>query len=383
MKASFRLGRVMGIEIGIHVSWLIIFALLTWSLAAAYYPQLYPGWGSLTYWTLGVLSSLLLFASVLAHELGHSWVAIRRGIPVKSITLFIFGGAASITKEAETPSSELFMAVSGPAVSFALALIFWLVYFLTQGTSEVIGAMALYLAQINAILGAFNLVPGFPLDGGRVLRAVIWGMTKNFHQATKIASATGQGFAYFLIFGGIATAFIVGWLGGLWLAFIGWFLATAAKASYRQMVVSEILRGASVREIMSSDFKSIEPNVSLQQALDDYMMPFSQRALPVSQWGRLLGLITLTDIKKTPRQLWSSTPVSEVMTRTDELKTVSRDDDLNTVLQCLQSQDLNQLPVMQAGELVGMVTRSDLIRYLQLRQEIDVRAAAKGADKQD
>ncbi len=383
MKASFRLGRVMGIEIGIHVSWLIIFALLTWSLAAAYYPQLYPGWGSLTYWTLGVLSSLLLFASVLAHELGHSWVAIRRGIPVKSITLFIFGGAANITKEAETPSSELFMAVSGPAVSFALALIFWLVYFLTQGTSEVIGAMALYLAQINAILGAFNLVPGFPLDGGRVLRAVLWGMTKNFRQATRIASVTGQGFAYFLIFGGIATAFIVGWLGGLWLAFIGWFLATAAKASYRQMVVSEILRGASVREIMSSDFKSIEPNVSLQQALDDYMMPFSQRALSVSQWGRLLGLITLTDIKKTPRQLWSSTPVSEVMTRTDELKTVSRDDDLNTVLQYLQSQDLNQLPVMQAGELVGMVTRSDLIRYLQLRQEIDVRATAKGADKQD
>ncbi|GAI57733.1 unnamed protein product, partial [marine sediment metagenome] len=221
------------------------------------------------------------------------------------------------------------------------------------------------------------------LDGGRVLRAVIWGMTKNFHQATKIASATGQGFAYFLIFGGIATAFIVGWLGGLWLAFIGWFLATAAKASYRQTVVSEILRGASVGEIMSRGFKSIEPNVSLQQALDDYMMPFSQRALPVSQWGRLLGLITLTDIKKTPRQLWSSTPVSEVMTRTDELKTVSRDDDLNTVLQYLQSQDLNQLPVMQAGELIGMVTRSDLIRYLQLRQEIDVRARAKGADKQD
>jgi len=275
------------------------------------------------------------------------------------------------------------MAVSGPAVSFALALIFWLVYFLTQGASEIIGAMALYLAQINAILGAFNLVPGFPLDGGRVLRAVIWGMTKNFHQATKIASVTGQGFAYFLIFGGIATAFIVGWLGGLWLAFIGWFLATAAKASYRQTVISEILRGVSVGEIMSSDFKSIEPNVSLQQALDDYMMPFSQRALPVSQWGRLLGLITLTDIKKTPRQLWSSTPVSEVMTRADELETVSRDDDLNTVLQYLQSQELNQLPVMQAGELVGIVTRSDLIRYLQLRQEIDVRATAKGADKQD
>ena len=371
MKASIRLGRIMGIEIGIHLSWLIIFALLTWSLAAAYFPQLYPGWSTQTYWGLGILSSLLLFASVLAHELGHSFVAIRRGIPVKSITLFIFGGAARITKEAETPSSELFMAVTGPLVSFALAGVFWLLYFLIQSANVYAGAVALYLAQINAILGAFNLIPGLPLDGGRILRAVIWGLGKNFRQATKIASVIGQGFAYLLIFGGIATAFLIGWLGGLWLAFIGWFLATAASSSYQQTVVSEIMRQATVKEIMSLDFKSIKPGISLQQALSDYILRYSQRALPVMDGDKLLGIITLADIKKTPQELWSSIPVREVMTRAGELKTVSRDDDLNTVLQHLQSQDLNQLLVLQDGIPVGIVTRSDLLRYLQVRQEMD------------
>ena len=370
MKATFRLGKILGIQIGVHYSWLFIFVLITWSLAATYYPVNYPDFSTSTNWILGALSGLMLFASVLAHELGHSIVAQRRGIPVKSITLFIFGGAASITKEADTPGAEFSMAITGPATSFLLAGIFWLIYIIVSDASQIIGAVAFYLATINAVLGVFNLVPGFPLDGGRVFRSILWAVTKDFRRATRIATGTGQGFAYFLIVGGIGVAFLFGFLGGLWLALIGWFLSNAASASYRQTVITELLRKGRVKDIMTTDFKSVPPYISLQQALHDYLMQYNQRALPVVRGQKLEGLVTMTDIKRKPREQWPSVQVSEVMTVAGELKTVGPEDGLNNVIQLMQSGDLNQLPVISDQKLVGLISRSDLIRYLKFQQEI-------------
>lgn len=371
MKATFHLGKIFGIPIGVHYSWLFIFILITWSLAATYYPVNYPDFSTSTNWILGALSGLMLFASVLAHELGHSIVAQRRGIPVKSITLFIFGGAASITKEADTPGAEFSMAIAGPATSFGLAGIFWLIHFIVGDASQVVGAVALYLALINAILGVFNLVPGFPLDGGRVFRAILWATTKDFRRATRIATATGQGFAYFLIAGGIGVAFLFGFMGGLWLALIGWFLANAASASYRQTVVTELLREGRVKDIMATDFRSVPPHLSLQQALHDYMMRYNQSVLPVVRGQKLEGLLTMADIKKKPREQWPSVLVSEVMTGAGELKAVGPEDGLNTVIQLMESGSLNQLPVISGQRLVGLVSRDDLIRYIKFQQEID------------
>jgi len=370
MKATFRLGKILGIQIGVHYSWLFIFVILTWSLASTYYPLNYPEISATTNWILGTLSSLMLFASVLAHELGHSIVAQRRGIPVKSITLFIFGGAATITKEAETPGAEFSMAITGPAVSFLLAGIFWLIYFVVGDASQIIGAVALYLATINAVLGVFNMVPGFPLDGGRVFRSFLWATTKDFRRATRIATYTGQGFAYFLIIGGIGFA-LLGALQGLWLALIGWFLSNAASATYRQTVVTELLREGRVKDIMATDFKSVPPDISLQQALHDYIMQYSQHALLVVRGQKLEGLLTMTDIKMKSRGQWSSVLVNEVMTKAGELKTVSPEDGLNTVIQLMESGDLNQLPVMSGQKLVGLISRSELIRYIKFQQEID------------
>ncbi|MES0329320.1 MAG: site-2 protease family protein [Dehalococcoidales bacterium] len=370
MKATFRLGKILGIQIGVHYSWLFIFILITWSLAATYYPANYPDFSTSTNWILGALSGLMLFVSVLAHELGHSIVAQRRGIPVKSITLFIFGGAASITKEADTPGAEFSMAITGPATSFLLAGIFWLIYIIVSDASQVIGAVAFYLATINAVLGVFNLVPGFPLDGGRVFRSILWAVTKDFRRATRIATGTGQGFAYFLIVGGIGVAFLFGFLGGLWLALIGWFLSNAASASYRQTVITELLREGRVKDIMTTDFKSVPPDISLQQALHDYLMQYNQRALPVVRGQKLEGLLTMTDIKRKPREQWPSVQVSEVMTGAGELKTVGPEDGLNNVIQLMESGDLNQLPVISDQKLVGLISRSDLIRYLKFQQEI-------------
>jgi len=370
MKATFRLGKILGIQIGVHYSWLFIFVILTWSLASTYYPLNYPEISATTNWILGTLSSLMLFASVLAHELGHSIVAQRRGIPVKSITLFIFGGAATITKEAETPGAEFSMAITGPAVSFLLAGIFWLIYFVVGDASQIIGAVALYLATINAVLGVFNMVPGFPLDGGRVFRSFLWATTKDFRRATRIATYTGQGFAYFLIIGGIGFA-LLGALQGLWLALIGWFLSNAASATYRQTVVTELLREGRVKDIMATDFKSVPPDISLQQALHDYIMQYSQHALLVVRGQKLEGLLTMTDIKMKSRGQWSSVLVNEVMTKAGELKTVSPEDGLNTVIHLMESGDLNQLPVMSGQKLVGLISRSELIRYIKFQQEID------------
>lgn len=370
MHSSIRLGRVFGIEIGFHYTWFIIFGLITWSLSAGYFPTQYPHWSAALGWTVGVLTSLLFFTSVVLHELGHSLVAIRRGIPVKNITLFVFGGAAHIEREVERPQDEVAITIAGPLVSLALALFFWVVAWAAQAV-EPLAALTAWLARINLVLALFNLVPGFPLDGGRLLRAAVWAWRGDFRAATQVASRSGQLLAYLLMALGIFTAFAGNMVSGLWLIFLGWFLASAAEASYQDVLTRGLLSDVRVRQIMDRDPVVIGRAVSLRRLVDDYVLGKSTRAVLVVEDGELSGIITLTDVKNVPVEEWDNTTVSAVMTRMP-LETVAADASVTDLIQRLGGKDLHVLPVLDGGRLVGTVNRSHVIRYLQVRQELGI-----------
>ncbi|MBI5043702.1 MAG: site-2 protease family protein, partial [Nitrospirae bacterium] len=247
-RNSIKLGTILGITIRLDYSWFIIFFLITWSLSAHRLPLLYPDWPQITYWTIGIITSILFFTSVLIHEMAHSLVARKHGIPVNNITLFIFGGAAQITQEPKQAKDEFMMAFAGPAASLVLSAIFWILYLLLRSLSEPIATIFSWLGSINLMLAIFNFIPGFPLDGGRVLRAIVWGATQDFARATQIAAAIGRGIAFLFIFIGIWMIFGGNWVNGLWIAFIGWFLENAATTSYRQVALKDMLQGHTVKE---------------------------------------------------------------------------------------------------------------------------------------
>jgi Zn-dependent protease len=249
LTRSIPLGRILGIPIGLDYSWFLVFALVTWSLAGSYFPEQYPGWSTGLYWTIGLATSLLFFASVLLHEFGHSVIALRNGIPVRSITLFIFGGVAQIGREPGSPGVEFRVAIAGPIVSLALAGLFGALGWFGASLAP-LAALATYLAYINGSLALFNLIPGFPLDGGRVFRAIVWQVTHSFRRATEIAGGAGHLFAWLFIFWGVWQMFGGNFVGGLWIAFIGWFLENAATASVQQMTLERLLTGHTVGEIM-------------------------------------------------------------------------------------------------------------------------------------
>ncbi|MCL5959404.1 MAG: site-2 protease family protein [Chloroflexi bacterium] len=371
MNGSIHLGRVKGIAINVHYTWFIVFALVVFTLAVFYFPTQYPGWGTLTYWWVAGITAFLFFSSVVAHELAHSLVAIDKGIPVESITLFIFGGVSQIKKEADKPSTEFWVSVVGPLSSVALGVIFGLIWLATRTVSELFSAIALYLGAINILLAFFNLIPGFPLDGGRVFRSILWGITHNFQRATRIAVVTGQIVAYGFILLGIGLIFFTGnLLGGIWLSFIGWFLANAATSSYRQAAVQDVLRSVHVQDLMTRDFDTAEPDATLQHVVDEHVLRRNVRTLPVVDDGLLVGLITLNDIKNVPRDLWPTRLVINTMVPRARLALVRPDDDMTYVLRALDEHDINQLPVVDDGHVVGLVMRSSVIRFLQIRREL-------------
>jgi len=373
MKSSLRLGRIAGIEIGIHYSWLLAFILIAWSLAQGFFPQNYPGWDLATYWITGVLAALLLFVSVLVHELAHSLVAIARGLPVRGITLFIFGGVSRIEGEPEKPKVEFTIAVMGPLASLALAGIFWGVHQVVGEQDSPLAAMLFYLALINALLAGFNLIPAFPLDGGRVLRSILWGATGNLTRATNIAATVGRFFGWGLIGFGIFQLVSGNFLGGIWIAFIGWFLSSAADASRREITVRGQLTGVPVKAVMDPSLETISPQTPVEKVVRDIFLQRRRRAAAVYQDDRLVGIVTITDVKGLPQQKWTQTPVGEIMTR-EPLYSVGMDDDLNLALKLLARHDLNQLLVLKEGQLVGFLNRADIIRYLQLSQELGIKS---------
>ncbi len=366
---SIRVTRIRGIDVGVHYSWFIIFALITLSLTTQF-ASLHPQWTLAEHYAVGIATSLLFFTSILLHELAHSFVALAKGIPVRSITLFVFGGVAQIGREPDRPVTEFQIAIAGPIASAALAAAFGLGSLLTEGRQEHLSALAGWLASINLLLAVFNLVPGFPLDGGRVLRAVIWQVTGNLSKATRIAAGTGQAIGYALIFLGVWTAFAVQWFNGLWLAFIGWFLLNAAQASVLQVSVRSALSGLTAGDIMARDCPTIAARTDVASLVETQMLRTGRRCFLVAEGDRLQGLVTLHHVKAVPREQWARTPVEAIMLPLSQLRAVDAGTRLIDVLTLMEQEDVNQVPVTQQDRLVGMISRDHLLRVLAAQMEL-------------
>jgi Zn-dependent protease/predicted transcriptional regulator len=372
MKVSWRIGRIFGIDIYIDASWLVIFGLFTWMMSSYYFPSSYPRWPAWQYWVVGTFTSLLLFASVLVHELAHSLVAIRQGEKVRRITLFILGGVAQITEEPKEASKEFFMALVGPLTSFAIAGACYGLIFVLRPVSEPLAAMARYLSFINVLLGAFNLLPGFPMDGGRVFRSIIWKLTGNLKKATRIASSVGQGFAFIFMFVGFFMIFRGFFVDGIWIMMIGWFLYSAAGRGYHQIIMKEMLSHVRVEDLMERNVHSVSGNLTIQKLVDEFIFRHQDRTFIVADKGEIKGIISLEDIKKIPRDRWSATRVSEAMTPKENLSTASPNDDGNKVLAELANKRIHQVPVVKDGKIQGVVSRTDILHFLQLRADLGV-----------
>ncbi len=372
MSDSLRLGKIAGIEIRIHYTWIFAFVFFALILAESFHTS-FPHWSSEAYWIAGVLSSLLLFVSVLIHELAHSLVAQARGIQVRSITLFIFGGVSNISGEAERAQDEFVIAVVGPLTSLVLAGVFWLISQVVLGEGGITEAIVGYLTFINVSLGLFNLLPGFPLDGGRVLRSILWGSTHSIVKATNIAAVMGQIFGWLFIGGGAYLIFSGNFLNGLWIAFIGWFLNNAADSSRREMAMQANIRGVRVNEIMDPNPMTVDPQTTISELVFQHFLRLGRRALPVTKDGQILGIITLSDVKELPQERWGDSRVEAVMTR-GPLYAVSPDEYVSDALKLLAEHDLNQVLVKSGNRLVGILTRSAIIRYFQSRQELGLRS---------
>ena len=376
---SWQIGRALGIPIRVHASWFLIFLLVTWTLATGYLPEELPGLSPTRYWAMGGVAALLLFLSVLLHELGHSYVALRYCIPIERITLFIFGGVAHMRKEAPTPRAEFLIAVAGPIVSFVLgAACFGLTALAesiqsprdTQGV-VMLGAL---LGMVNLQLGLFNLIPGFPLDGGRVLRAGLWAWGKDFYRATKQAALVGLGFG--LLLGVLGLAVLVGALmgkldssmasNGSWVVFIGMFLFAAALASRRQAALRQALATVPVRDLMVRTVTSIPAQCSLDEAVTQYFQPYGYGSFPVVDGGQLAGLITVDEIQTVPSAMWPWRQVGQVMRPLSPSLLVGPDVSVIQAMECMAQDGCDQLVVMQDGQIVGLVTQSAIANFLKL-----------------
>lgn len=367
---SIRLGKLAGIPVYLDYSWFIIFALLTWTLATTYFPAEFKGWPVLEYWVIGAVTAISLFVSVLLHELGHSVVARRYKIPVSKITLLIFGGVAQIESEPPYALAEFWIAIAGPAVSFALAGLFTLLAPTLSGISPVL-AIAKYLAYINGTLGLFNLIPGFPLDGGRVFRAIVWGVTRNFRRATQVAANVGRLVAFLMILFGVWQIIAGNFGGGIWIAFIGWFLESAANAQLQQQRIQDLLAGHTVSQAMTRDFIVLSPDTTLKQLMERYVLGEGQRYFIIKDGDESKGLLTLHQIKQVPREHWATTLVSQDMTPLDQLHTTTPEKPLAAVIKLMESNGFNQIPVVEGSNLLGILSRESLINFMRTLQELD------------
>ena len=368
-RQNVPLGRIMGIPIGLDYSWFLIFALLTWMLAGSYYPAEFKNWPPLLYWLTGAATAIMLFVSVLLHELGHSVIALRFKIPVRSITLFIFGGVAQIAAEPPSAMAEFFIAIAGPVVSLALAVVFTVLQPAVAAVEPLWGLVK-YLAYINFALVLFNLIPGFPLDGGRVFRAIVWAATKNMRRATLLAANTGRFFGFLFICLGVWQIFGGNLGNGLWIAFIGWFLENAASAQVHQVVFQGLLAGHTVSQAMSSHCASVPANLTLQQLVDEHILSSGHRCLLVHRGANTVGLMTLHRIKEVPRPDWAATTAAQVMLPLEQLKSTDPDSGLWAALQQMDRDGVNQLPVMTGSQVVGMLSREDVITFLRTVREL-------------
>lgn len=388
MQGGVRLFRLAGVSVYLDWSLLIIFVLILASLGLGVFPQWHPDWSTALSVGTAFVAAILFIASVLAHEFSHALVGRARGITVRRITLFVFGGMAHMENEPNDWRGEFWMAIAGPIASLVLGVVFLLLGGVAAGPLseefrepadlfaqlDPVATLFYWLGPVNILLGLFNLVPGFPLDGGRVLRAIIWGATGDMHRATRWASRGGQFFAWLLITAGIGMmlglrvpVFGSGFVNGLWLAFIGWFLNTAAVASYRQLLIRETLEDVPVRRLMHGGIVSVPPDAALDEMVERYLFGGDQRAYPVmTDAGTFQGLVTLHDVRTVDRGLWPRTRVSDVMVPAGDVVSVSPGDNASEALMRISSRGVNQLPVIDGGRVVGLVRREDILRWLAL-----------------
>jgi len=359
--------RIWGIPVYLHLSWFIIFALITLSLAKLF-TSMHPAWTNAQHYALGVITSALFFGSVVFHELSHSFVARHYGIPVQSITLFIFGGISGISREPDNAKQEFNIAIAGPLASLFLAGCFFLAGLFFK-ESEMVGAATKWLWEINVSLAIFNLVPGFPLDGGRVLRAIAWARTKNFARATMIASKAGKAFAYLMILGGVFLGFNGNWGSGLWIAFIGWFLLSAAQESFTQVAVKSTLTGVRASDVMTHDIPTVPRDMSLEEYVHEVLRTGAMSHI-VTGAGTPVGLISLHDARKVPRDEWSNTSVQAAMLPVDKIEWASPEEPVLGVLERMQKDDITEMPVMSEGHIIGVVARDSILRVLQTRLHV-------------
>lgn len=371
MNANINLGKIWGIPIGLNVSWFLIFLLLTFSLSAGYFPTQYPDLGFVGYLILGMITTILFFGSVLAHELGHAFLALRNQIPVNGITLFIFGGVAKISREPRTPGAEFRIAIAGPVVSMALAGLFGLLYLL-EATIPYLAAPAYYLMRINFILAVFNLIPGFPLDGGRVLRSIIWKLSGSYERATRISSIGGQIVAFAFIGFGIFQFFSGQVFNGLWLGLIGWFLQNAAASAYAQVNVQKSLSGVTVSQAMQRDLLTVPPLTPVSYLVEGYVLGAGKTSFLVVDGVQTLGIVTLQEIMAIPQARWRYITAQQIMVPLQRLAKVEADAELLTALEKLSNGETSHLTVMDQDMLVGVLSRDQVLRYLRLRTELGV-----------
>lgn len=369
MAANIRIARIYGIPIGLHVSWFLIFALVTWSLATGYFPAEYPEIPRAAYWLLGVVTSILFFASVVVHELAHSIVALRHGILVREISLFIFGGVAQIGEEPKSARDEFRIAIAGPLASLSLALVFGILYLADRPVSY-LAAPSLWLMRINLMLAFFNLIPGFPLDGGRVLRAAVWSWTKSYYRGTQVAAHAGQLVAFGFIGIGLLVVLTGSFFNGIWLVFIGWFLQNAAASSYAQANLQHSLRGVKVEQLMSRECIRVPADMSIAQLVEDRVLGAGQRCFFVTDNGKLLGMLSLRDFTQVPREKWGSVKTEEAMVPFERLLRVDPQTDLITALKMMDDAQVNQIPVTVGDEILGLLSREQILRYVRTRAEL-------------
>jgi Zn-dependent protease/predicted transcriptional regulator len=375
MESHIKLGRIFGVKIGLHYSWIIIALLIAFSLASRF-QEMHPDWGFGVAWATAIITGALFFAAIIAHELSHALVAKLRGLPVHSIKLFVLGGVAQIEADAKDAKTEFWVGIAGPVTSAALG-------FICLGLAWTFGwtmpaepgtplmAMLVWLGYINITLAIFNMIPGFPLDGGRVLRAVIWWITSNRVRATRIAILTGQFIAFGFIFLGLFSFFRGAGFGGLWIAFIGWFLLQAARSSYAQLEMSERLRGVRVSDVMARDCPMVDGHSNLQTFVDEYLLRTGRRCFLIVENGAVAGLITPQEVKAVERARWPFTTVHDVMIPIDRLRTVKPDTPVTEALETIGRADVNQLPVMSNGRLEGIISRDRVLQFLVTRAELD------------
>lgn len=379
MGSSFRLARIFGVDVGVHWSWVFIFGIVTWSFATGVLHHFYPEWTDAQRWIVAALVSTVFFLSVLVHEMSHAIVSNRLGLPVRSITLFVFGGVANLEKEPDNAKDEFRIAIVGPLSSLALGGLFALGWAALYPINEDIAGITAYMALINVSLAVFNMLPGFPLDGGRVFRSIVWGRNRDRLRATRTASRAGEFIAYGMMAVGVAEMVLGSVVSGIWFVLIGFFLHNASTASYEQLLIETTLSGIRVRDVMRGDAARISPDMSVEELVRAHILGGHARCFVVMAGGDFAGIVTLTDVRRVPQEQWATTSVFRAMTPASQIHTVGPLDSLTDVLRLMAMHDINQLPVMQGRDLAGMLDRGDVMRFIQVRRDFGETAKPESA----